>query len=525
MSQLSCNTDLTPLPDELLYSFQARIGLHGAILSPKSLIERLYNNRKIAASLVYSSHLETLADALNHVNADDLINRHSLFPLTSPFIPKQRRIQCINRMKSDWGLGLHLASGYAASRIPKLKELRYCPACLEAQIKQFGEPYWMRSHQIVGTDVCVFHECTLESIADIKKGQHRHSFLPATMRYRCTARPAHIQLSDRLVSKACEQLLSNTDLPSPTLGQWTNYYKHLARSLDATKGIYVDFETLKYMISDYWSPAWLKRYNLSLSDTQSNWLHCIFRKHRKTFSYLEHIVVNAAIFKDQFNIVDCINNAAIQAKSLRKYDSISTVLMLPTALLNEYKANWLRCLQTQSPKFARASHPALYTRIYRADRQWLIATNEQHRVKQTALGNKVDWKKRDLNTAKSLFRIIYNSEADLSRPRASKRWLMYELTNTSTVEKYAHKMPLTSLFLNRYAESVTEYQIRRITHQLLTNPHRYITRRWFLMRAAGLSDERLTPMTKQLLNSIGSSQFGLDLFFQSKIENNRKGPI
>ena len=62
---------------------------------------------------------------------------------------------------------------------------------------------------------------------------------------------------------------------------------------------------------------------------------------------------------------------------------------------------------------------------------------------------------------------------------------MYELTNTSTVEKYAHKIPLTSLFLNRYAESVTEYQTRKITHQLLANPYRYITRGWFLMRAAG----------------------------------------
>tara|TARA_R110000744_G_scaffold8737_3_gene28665 strand:- start:524 stop:1522 length:999 start_codon:yes stop_codon:yes gene_type:complete len=90
---------------------------------------------------------------------------------------------------------------------------------------------------------------------------------------------------------------------------------------------------------------------------------------------------------------------------------------------------------------------------------------------------------------------------------------------------YIRKIPLTLLFLNRYAGSVTEYQIRRITYQLLTNPHRYITRKWFLLRAAGLSDERLTTMTKQFLNSIGSSQFGLDLFFQSKIKNNRKGPI
>ncbi|MEI8650411.1 TnsD family Tn7-like transposition protein [Paraglaciecola sp. Hal342] len=191
--------------------------------------------------------------------------------------------------------------------------------------------------------------------------------------------------------------------------------------------------------------------------------------------------------------------------------------MLPTALLNEYKANWLHCLQTQSPKFARASHPALYTRIYRADRQWLIATNKQYRVKRPAPSDNVDWEKRDVNTTKSLFRVIYSSEDDLSRPRASKRWLMYQLPNTSTVEKYIRKMPLTLLFLNRYAESVTEYQIRRITYQLLTNPHRHITRRWFLIRAAGLSDARITLITKLFLNGLSTSQLSENLFFKAKL--------
>ena len=82
-------------------------------------------------------------------------------------------------------------------------------------------------------------------------------------------------------------------------------------------------------------------------------------------------------------------------------------------------------------------------------------------------------------------------------------------------------MPLPLLFLNRYAESVTEYQIRRITYQLLTNPHRHITRRWFLIRAAGLSDARITLITKLFLNGLSTSQLSENLFFQSKISNNK----
>jgi hypothetical protein len=112
---------------------------------------------------------------------------------------------------------------------------------------------------------------------------------------------------DSLIVNACQQLLTN-NVCSPTYAQWTNYYKHLAQSVGAGKGAYVNFENLQNVVSRCWPHSWLKTYRLSLTSQQSNWLHCIFRKHRKSFSYLEHIVVNAALVGKKFDIIECLDS-------------------------------------------------------------------------------------------------------------------------------------------------------------------------------------------------------------------------
>jgi hypothetical protein len=202
----------------------------------------------------------------------------------------------------------------------------------------------------------------------------------------------------------------------------------------------------------------------------------------------------------------CIKIAGDQAKSLRKYSSACSVASLSSSYgLNKDKLAWKTLLETHFPKLARNNSPALYTRIYRADKDWLLQINQLNKAKRESVNNRVNWRKRDFSTVKSLFNIIPQIDADLALPRATKRWLMYQLSNTSTVEKFSQKLPLSSLFLSRYAESISDYQIRRITHQLFTNRHPHITRRWYLIRAAGLSDERMTTITRRFLEELGET--------------------
>lgn len=524
MRLLTCNTALQPYTEELLYSFHARLGLHGAVVSPKSLIEALYNDRKVAASLVYPNRLNNLAETLGTTNSDYLINNHTLFPITAPFLPQKRRLACSERMKSDSGLGLHLASGYAASRVPKLIGIRFCTDCLKEQIEDYGEPYWKRIHQIIGTNVCITHGCELCMVPHTKPAQFRHTFQPAMSHLLCLPEYENVSEIDHLIVKACQQLLT-TNVSSPSYAQWTNYYKHLAQSVDAVKGAYVNYEKLQNIVVRCWPHSWLKTHQLSIAGYQSNWLHCIFRKHRKSFSYLEHIVVTAALLKEKFDIIECIEIAGDQAKTFRKYDSVLSVLSkYSLSRLNKDKVAWRTLLKTHAPKIARNNSPALYTRIYRADKDWLLQINDLNKAKRESVNNRVNWCKRDFVTVKLLFLILPNIDADLSQPRATKRWLMFQLSNTSTVEKYSHKLPLTSMFLNRYAESISEYQIRRITYQLLTNRHPYIARRWYLLRASGLSEQRMTTTTRHFLEGLSEMlpSFGFNTFPLQKLNQVNK---
>jgi hypothetical protein len=71
------------------------------------------------------------------------------------------------------------------------------------------------------------------------------------------------------------------------------------------------------------------------------------------------------------------------------------------------------------------------------------------------------------------------------------------------IEKNWSFLPLTTAFLERYAESVDCYQIRRLTRTFI----RQHTESQFypssvFLRLSGLSSERLTPEARRFFNNI-----------------------
>ncbi len=78
-----------PHPEELVYSLVARAGVHSGILSPKQLLDDVYANRKIIATVDLSSHLTEISNqyplSLN-ITVSSLIYQHTLFPIYAPFI-------------------------------------------------------------------------------------------------------------------------------------------------------------------------------------------------------------------------------------------------------------------------------------------------------------------------------------------------------------------------------------------------------------------------------------------------------
>lgn len=58
----------------------------------------------------------------------------------------------------------------------------------------------------------------------------------------------------------------------------------------------------------------LSQYHLDDLASESSWLHNIFRKHRKSFSYLEHILVIEAFLNADWSFAEIFN----QVKSFKK---------------------------------------------------------------------------------------------------------------------------------------------------------------------------------------------------------------
>ncbi len=56
------------------------------------------------------------------------------------------------------------------------------------------------------------------------------------------------------------------------------------------------------MILDYWGESFLAYYQLADLVGENCWLKNIFRKHRKAFSYIEHLLVLKALVPEQIRL-------------------------------------------------------------------------------------------------------------------------------------------------------------------------------------------------------------------------------
>lgn len=160
----------TAYPDELLYSICSRFGDRVQYPNNEAINTELFGARGGAAIIDLPSHLNYLASNLPHTNEDScrqfvdkLIDNNTLLPLYRPFLPAERVEQIRVAMGSSSGSTIHNKAGIIQSTINLPDWLRYCPACVEDDRKQFGECYWHRLHQVPGVEVCPLHNVFLEN--------------------------------------------------------------------------------------------------------------------------------------------------------------------------------------------------------------------------------------------------------------------------------------------------------------------------------------------------------------------------
>ncbi|GAA6151377.1 TnsD family Tn7-like transposition protein [Pseudoteredinibacter isoporae] len=495
-----------PYSEELLYSTVARAGAHAGETSPKQLLDQVFANRKVIATVDLPNYVNSLArhypSGLN-LDTEALISRHTLLPIYAPFMPTERNKQ-LKRWMADRSQGaVHLASGVAASRVKAKSRLYVCRECLKEQKTKYGECYWQRLWQVPLVKICPVHGRL--SVTNIElDGEHRHRFF--AVEEAVIQNEVEVKASDEIFSQKvikALQVLSN----GASFDQWSAFYKQLASEFSFVTGTRIAHADIHDTVVDFWGTEWLKDAGIHPTRSDSSWLKGLFRKHRKSFSFAEHIVAITALSDGTLSL----HKAAEKAANIEVHPKVLShrnIYTLPDAdHLNEDQSQWVKLLVLGSASAARKKSPALYARLYRNHRDWLLNIDSKFHSRNVSVNKRVDWQKRDRQVAKVLRHKCEVLGEDLEVPHLSRTYLIHQLDQRATIEKNLHRLPHCEHLLSLYSESTTEYQARRLTRaylEMLTN--RQEIKRWSLLRKAGLSDDRMCKIVAELLQRILSEQ-------------------
>lgn len=496
----------TPYPDELIYSTVARAGVRLALTSPKLLLDEVFQNRKVSATIDLPSHLDKILQWLppEHYNAMYIIDNHTLFPIYTFFIPEERRQECLSFMQGTSQGALHLAVGLNASKIIIPEYLRYCPKCFDEQLHTYGEWYWSRLWQIPGVACCPKHGKLLNSSVKYRP-HHKHEFKTANFENCSICTQETASHDEIMIAQKAIELCSLSNSSSPSQQQWSIFYKKLASKSNMVKGNqHILHELIHQKVIQRWSISFLTRYGLGDIKSESSWLYSIFRKHRKTFSYLEHLIIIEAFyaandwsFKDIFNEVKAYPTIV----PTNSHENNSEENLSP--IIYTQRNTWLTALEQNSILEARKQNTALYAWLYRNDKKWLMQINSQKQQPFIPSGKKVNWKQRDWDGVKYLLHLKQQLVDNLESPRRTKSWWIKQLTNPATIEKNLESLPLIVKFLDLYQEDVSCYQIRRLSRELIL--HKLKSEQiplWILLKKTGLTSDRMTEETQHFLNKI-----------------------
>lgn len=166
--------------DELLYDVIARYHFAIGNCDYRDTLEETFGAKSKVPSIHFPTGIAALSAQLPDITGlspENLINKHTLFPLYRPFLPQERANKIYNQMLFEKGNGVYASIGMMAGSICARDALAYCPKCIEDDIREYGECYFRRGHNIQGVFVCFKHGCMLKEYSITYKNTSRLEFI------------------------------------------------------------------------------------------------------------------------------------------------------------------------------------------------------------------------------------------------------------------------------------------------------------------------------------------------------------
>ena len=144
----------------------------------------------------------------------------------------------------------------------------------------------------------------------------------------------------------------------------------------------------------------------------------------------------------------------------------------------------------------RQLNKALFTWLYRNDREWLCQNSPDKRT-MNVITKRVNWNQRDseiLLLVKKLVANLLNS--DEKPTRITIGLIGNRLHMKGLFEKHLGKLPMTEAYLNFINETNADFRLRRICWAVKALEEKgEELQMWRIMRKAGIRDEYKTEVT------------------------------
>mgnify|MGYP000004653987 CR=1 FL=1 len=488
----------TPYSDELLYSLIARYAVHTGQEKQKVVIRDIFDDSSATAIPDLPSHINVFLQKVKNVYqtcSDEILFKHTMLPLYLPFLHPSNASRVLNSMCTSYGGAIHVTAGISASTVKQPKYFRYCPLCAKEQIDILGEPFWRRMHQIPGVNVCVDHRSILKESKVYYHPKNKHLFRAAIESVTTKKTGLICKNSDELfLANRFQDLMNVAPFGGDiTHSQWSEFYIHIAKKNNLFKRTIIDHEKVENIIKNRWLNTSLRMYVQGLG-SENSWLRNIFRKHRKSFNPLYHLIVWVSLAPDMSveDIITTVYSLPISCKS--KKEVYSNVIDTKTYLLRNRWLELVKIFPNHGIKDLRRTHDggAVYSWLYKHDHLWLENNKPNRKTPvPTSKVNYLDWDS-------SLVPILEEFKENLlklqNRPRMSRSFLIKSLPRYSSVEKNLVKLKETRRWLEREAESIEEYQKFRALRSInLLNLQGVEPRRWKILRMAGINHQKLSP--------------------------------
>jgi len=487
--------------DELITGIIARAIDNYGLDDDRGALRLLFGNQNVVPNSFMQGHIRELLSQvypLWNVSPEQLISKHTILPIFRPFINELHYQKILDNLIMGSTNSSANRSGINASLLNWRSNYYICPVCWDEQKISLGYAYWGRLFQLPGVNCCLKHRCELINTGMSLTPAKKHHFVSTKEYTKPMLEMKKATRRDFILANSVSQLLT---LDLPAVEDWTGYYKDLAFNNGYTTGSKIDHKTIAKLIEHYWGKEWLSDQGLAINEERS-WLLDIFRKHRKSFSFVQHLIVWQAFEDKELDVKSICKKAkrlSLPKNATHKYKQCEN-----TDILKKYRGEWLALLESHSRYSLKELRQLkdgkrLYSWLYRFDNSFLQENKPE--TQKVYVNNRVNWKQRDLALVRQLIKIEKKTLFDITGVRWSRAWFSNQIDCKSLIDRKLEKLPLCKLFFTKYAETLEEFQIRRLAivcSELIEN-FDFEKERWEIERLAGLSKDRTTAFAECVL--------------------------